>query len=294
MKILVLGSGGMLGSDLTLQLGNGHFVIGMSSSDCDITLPEDCRRAVAECSPDVVVNAAAYTDVDGCETNRERCFAVNAEGVKNIASACRKKGVLVVHFSTDYVFDGSKKTPYFEEDNPSPINMYGSSKLQGERFLREASDSWLLIRTSWLYGLHGKNFVKMIMEKSSAVNNLEVVNDQVGSPTYAADLATAVKILIEAGKTGTYNFTNRGQCSWHEFACRILQLAGRDDIHINAISSKNLKRAALRPAWSVLSTAKYFKETGKNIRYWDIALNDYLIIMGYAGKKSNVLTHAKL
>ena len=288
-----MGSGGMLGSDLVLQLGSSHFVIGVNSSECDIALPEDCRHAVAEYSPDVVINAAAYTDVDGCETNRNRCFAVNACGVKNIVSACREKGVPVVHFSTDYVFDGSKRTPYREEDDPSPINMYGSSKLEGERFLRESSAGWLLIRTSWLYGFHGKNFVKTIMEKSSAVNKLEVVNDQFGSPTYAADLAAAVKILIEAGKTGIYHFTTRGQCSWYELACKILRLAGRNDVHINAIRSEDLQRTALRPAWSVLGTAKYFQETGKDIRYWDIALNDYMMVMGYAGKGSNVLRHAE-
>ena len=288
MKILVLGSGGMLGSELIPQLGNGHSVIGMNSSECDITLAEDCRGAVAEYSPDVVVNAAAYTDVDGCETNRNRCFAVNAEGVKNVASACRQKGARIVHFSTDYVFDGSKKTPYGEEDDPSPINMYGSSKWQGEGFLRESSGDWLLIRTSWLYGVHGKNFVRTIVEKSSTVNSLEVVDDQIGSPTYAADLATAVKILIEGGKTGIYHFTNRGQCSWYEFACRILKLAGRKDVHVRAICSKDLQRAALRPAWSTLSTAKYVNETGKTVRYWDSALRDYLTVMGYMAKRTDV------
>lgn len=286
MRIVVLGAGGMLGRDLMLLLGSGHLTVGIERSTCDITKPEDVNRVIAEYSPDVVVNAAAYTDVDACETNPERCFPVNAEGVKNIASACRKSGALVVHFSTDYVFDGRKKTPYGEEDDTSPINLYGSSKLKGEGFLREFSEHWLLIRTSWLYGLNGKNFVKTIIEKSSKVSALEVVDDQIGSPTYAADLALAVKILIEARKTGVFHFTNRGQCSWHGFACRILEIAGRGDVDIKAISSQNLHRAALRPAWSVLDTAKYSKDTGETIRNWEAALKDYLTLSGYAGRQS--------
>jgi dTDP-4-dehydrorhamnose reductase len=286
MRIVVLGAGGMLGRDLLLQLGGGHVVVGVERSVCDIAKPEDVSRVMAEYSPDVVVNAAAYTDVDGCETNPERCFAVNAEGVKIIASACRQSGALMVHFSTDYVFDGRKKTPYGEEDNPSPINRYGSSKLKGEGFLREFSDRWLLIRTSWLYGLNGKNFVRTIIEKSSKVSALEVADDQIGSPTYAADLALAVKILIESRKTGVYHFTNSGQCSWYGFACKILGLIERGNVEIKAISSQNLHRAALRPAWSVLDTAKYSKDTGETIRNWEAALNDYLTLSGYVGRQT--------
>ncbi len=281
MKILVLGSRGMLGSELMQVLQSSHVVFGLKSSECDIAFAEDCRRAIARYSPDVVINAAAYTDVDGCETDKDRCFAVNAEGVKNIASACRERGIKVVHFSTDYIFDGTKNAPYCEEDDPSPINVYGSSKLEGERFLKDTSTNWLLIRTSWLYGLHGRNFVKTIIDRSSAVESLDVVDDQIGSPTYDVDLARAAKILLEAGKTGVFHFANRGQCSWYEFASKILQLAGKANVQIRAISSKNLHRAALRPAWSVLDTTKYVQETNETVRYWDSALRDYLALIGY-------------
>ncbi len=196
----------------------------------DIVSENDCRRVIQECSPEVVINAAAYTNVDGCEANREGCFAVNAVGVKNIALACRGRGITLVHFSTDYVFDGRKRTAYGETDPPAPLNVYGASKLEGERYLQALGESYLLIRTAWLYGRHGKNFVKTILEKASVVKTLEVVDDQVGSPTCTRDLAAAVELLIEGGHRGVFHVTNRGRCSWYEFACKILEYAGITDV----------------------------------------------------------------
>jgi dTDP-4-dehydrorhamnose reductase len=276
MKILILGHKGMLGSDLMLRMMAAHDVTGKDMGDFDITVEDDCGRVIAECSPDVVVNAAAYTNVDGCETDRERCFAVNAVGVKNIALACRGKGIRIVHFSTDYIFDGRKETPYVEEDKPAPLNIYGASKLEGERFLQAFSDRWLLIRTAWLYGRNGKNFVKTILEKAAAVKTLDVVDDQIGAPTYSWDLAAAVQLLIEGGHEGLFHLTNRGRCSWHEFACKILQYAGKNDVTVRPIPSAGLARPAVRPAWSVLSSRKFSEATGKTMRFWQIALQDYL------------------
>jgi dTDP-4-dehydrorhamnose reductase len=280
MKILVLGHKGMLGSDLMLRLGAAHDVTGIDIGDFDITAGDDCARVIAECSPEVVINAAAYTNVDGCEANRERCFAVNAGGVKNVALACRGKGIRIVHFSTDYIFDGRKETPYVESDPPAPLNVYGASKLEGERFLEAFSDHWLLIRTAWLYGQNGKNFVKTILEKSSAVKTLDVVDDQIGAPTYSWDLAAAVRLLIEGGQEGIYHLTNRGRCSWYEFACKILLYAGKTDVTVRPIRSQGLARSAVRPAWSVLSSRKFSEETGKTMRFWQIALQDYLGLSG--------------
>ena len=276
MKILILGHKGMLGSDLMLRMMAAHDVTGKDVGDFDITVEDDCGRVIAECSPDVVINAAAYTNVDGCETDRERCFAVNAVGVKNIALACRGKGIRIVHFSTDYIFDGRKETPYVEEDEPAPLNVYGASKLEGERFLQAFSDRWLLIRTAWLYGRNGKNFVKTILEKAAAVKTLDVVDDQIGAPTYSWDFAAAVQLLIEGGHEGLFHLTNRGRCSWHEFACKILQYAGKNDVTVRAIPSAGLARPAVRPAWSVLSSRKFSEATGKTMRFWQIALQDYL------------------
>lgn len=276
MKILILGHKGMLGSDLMLRMMAAHDVTGKDVGDFDITVEDDCGRVIAECSPDVVINAAAYTNVDGCEMDRERCFAVNAVGVKNIALACRGKGIRIVHFSTDYIFDGRKETPYVEEDEPAPLNVYGASKLEGERFLQAFSDRWLLIRTAWLYGRNGKNFVKTILEKAVAVKTLDVVDDQIGAPTYSWDLAAAVQLLIEGGHEGLFHLTNRGRCSWYEFACKILQYAGKNDVTVRPIPSADLARPAVRPAWSVLSSRKFSEATGKAMRFWQIALQDYL------------------
>ena len=276
MKILILGHKGMLGSDLMLRLAAAHEMTGIDIGDFDITVEDDCARVIAERSPEVVINAAAYTDVDGCETNRERCFAVNAVGVKNIALACRGRGIRIVHFSTDYIFDGRKKTPYVETDPPAPLNVYGASKLEGERFLEAFSDHWLLIRTAWLYGQKGKNFVKTILEKSSTVKTLDVVDDQIGAPTYAWDLAAAVGLLVDGGHEGIFHLTNRGRCSWYEFACKILEYAGKTGMSVRPICSQLLTRPAVRPAWSVLSSRKFSEETGKPMRSWQAALQDYL------------------
>jgi dTDP-4-dehydrorhamnose reductase len=276
MKILILGYKGMLGSDLALRLTVAHDVAGRDVDDFDIAAEDDCRRVIEECSPDVVINAAAYTNVDGCEADRDRCFLVNAVGVKNIALACQGKGIRIVHFSTDYVFDGGKAFPYVEEDEPAPLNVYGASKLEGERFLQALSDRWLLIRTAWLYGRNGRNFVKTILEKAATVKSLEVVDDQIGCPTYSWDLTAAVQILIEGGQIGLFHLTNRGRCSWYEFACKILQYAGVNDVTVQPIRTDGLARPAVRPAWSVLSSRKFSEATGRAMRFWQIALQDYL------------------
>jgi len=276
MKILVLGSKGQLGTDLLEVFGPAHVVRGVDIDDFDITSFSDCPEIIAEFGPEAVVNAAAYTDVDGCETQRDLCFAVNAEGVRNIARVCSDRGIRVVHFSTDYVFDGTKGKPYVEEDLCNPINAYGQSKLQGEIYLKEQAGDYLLIRTAWLYGRTGKNFVKAILDKARHEKKLRVVNDQVGSPTYSADLALAVRLLLERNHAGVFNVTNRGRCSWYEFAVRIVQYAQIPDVEIEAISSDMLRRQALRPAYSVLSCRKFIQETRKTTRYWQVALKDFV------------------
>ena len=284
MKMLVLGHKGMLGQDLVLRLTGPHEVEGRDVDDFDIVSEADCRRVVAECNPEVVLNAAAYTNVDGCETDPERCMAVNGLGVKNIALACRGRGITLVHFSTDYVFDGRKRTPYDEADEPAPINRYGQSKLEGERFLQALADRYLLIRTAWLYGRHGRNFIHTILERSATVKSLEVVDDQVGSPTFSWDLALAVQRLVEGGHEGIFHITNRGRCSWYELAVKLLQYAGRDDVTVRPIASGQLARPAERPAWSVMSGQKFVAVTGKAMRFWQIALQDYLERIGHPKK----------
>ncbi|MGB5219191.1 MAG: dTDP-4-dehydrorhamnose reductase [Smithella sp.] len=293
MKILLLGHKGMLGSDLLTKLSREHEVVGMDKEEIDIVSADECRNAIREAAPDIVINAAAYTNVDGCETDREGCFAVNAEAVKNITEACRGKKIRIIHFSTDYVFDGTAREPYKEDASCNPINVYGESKLAGERYLQTLSDNYLLIRTSWLYGIKGKNFIKAILEKAEAkkyidntmekinakaegLSTLSVVDDQVGSPTYTKDLAAAVALLIEKNAQGIFHVTNRGSCTWHQFAVRILKEAGYDKIVVEPIKSTDLKRPAMRPAYSILSMQKFIQTTGKTTQPWQLALQDYL------------------
>jgi dTDP-4-dehydrorhamnose reductase len=276
MIILLLGYEGMLGSELFSLLRLEHQVIGKDIQDFDIYSGEDCRRLVKDISPDIVINAAAYTDVDGCETNRDKCFAVNAEGVKNLALACREGDVKIVHFSTDYVFAGEGSTPYREEDVCQPLNAYGESKLAGEKYLQELSQNFLLIRTAWLYGPRGKNFVKTILEKAATVRTLKVVDDQIGSPTYACDLAAAVQRLVGDGARGIFHITNGGSCSWYEFARAILDEAGLMGAEVLAIKTEELPRPARRPCFSVLAGRKFCEATGITMRPWRMALKDYL------------------
>ena len=275
MNILILGHKGMLGSDLMVKFG-GHSVTGKDVDDFDITSAADCRDLVDENRPEMVINAAAFTNVDGCETEEDKAFAVNAEGVKNVALACKKNNVRIIHFSTDYVFDGTSETPYKEDHPCNPINAYGRSKLQGETYLRELSKNYTLVRTSWLCGRHGNNFIKAILQRVKNFQPLEVVTDQTGSPTFTVDLAGAVRLLAEGGFTGTFHITNRGSCTWHAFARRILDLSGYEDVDIKPITSEQLNRKALRPMYSVLSGENFVSATGKTLRFWQIALREYL------------------
>ncbi|MGC9977059.1 MAG: dTDP-4-dehydrorhamnose reductase [Syntrophales bacterium] len=276
MKVLILGHKGMLGSDLFLRLLAFHDVTGRDIDDFDITSLEDCQKVISDTEPDIVINAAAYTDVDGCESNRDKCFSVNAKGVKNITLSCRERGIRIVHFSTDYVFDGKKQEPYLEDDTCCPINVYGQSKLAGEQHLKQLSDNFLLIRSAWLYGRNGKNFVKTIVQKAKTEKYLEIVDDQVGSPTFTWDLAGAVQLLIEGQHTGIFHITNRGNCSWYEFALKILRFAGVTGVTVKPIKSDKLARPANRPHYSVLNCQKFFQSTGKAMRYWQVAVDDYI------------------
>lgn len=293
MKILLLGHKGMLGSDLLKKLSGEHEVTGMDKEEIDIVSAKDCKNAITEVNPEIVINAAAFTNVDGCETARDACFAVNAEAVKNICEACRGRNIKIIHFSTDYVFDGTATKPYEENDKCNPISAYGASKLAGERYLQSLSDNYLLIRTSWLYGVNGKNFVRTILKKANAKNFIQdtmakagaiqehpsiltVVDDQIGSPTYTIDLAAAVDLLIFQKHNGVFHVTNRGHCSWYEFAVRILKEAGVDNVEVKPIKTSQLKSPAMRPAYSVLSMQKFITLTGKTPQPWQLALQDYL------------------
>lgn len=276
MRILVLGHRGMLGSEVMARLGNDHDVIGRDVEDFDLTQIASCKQVVDEVCPQVVINCAAYTDVDGAEENRDLSFAVNAAGVENLCRVCEGKGMKIVHISTDYVFDGKKGDLYNEEDVPSPINTYGASKRAGEEILMNWSGAFLLVRTAWLFGKNGKNFVTSIINQTRNKRYLKVVDDQVGSPTYAWDLAGAIKLLIELEAEGIFHVTNRGLCSWYEFAKKILEFAEIRGVSVEPIKSYELNRRAPRPAFSGLSSRKFTEVTGKTLRFWQAALSEFL------------------
>jgi len=276
MKILLLGHKGMLGTDLLTQMRLHHEVVGMDKEEIDITSADDCAKAIEQTAPQIVINAAGYTNVDGCENAKEECFAVNAEALKNIAAACHRKNIRIIHFSTDYVFNGTGSAPYKEDDDCDPLNTYGASKLAGEHYLQTLAQNYIIIRTAWLYGVNGKNFVRTILEKAKTTPRLTVVDDQLGSPTYTKDLAAAVDLLIEKNAQGIFHVTNRGSCSWYQFAVKILQESGIENVEVSPIKSDQLARTAKRPAYSVLSMQKFISTTGKVMQPWQLGLKDYL------------------
>ena len=269
----------MLGKDLMGVLPSSFpddEVIGWDIEDIDIQKEEDTATQIEKLQPHIVIHVAAYTDVDGCELDEEKAFAVNAEGTKHItlaASRCRAK---VVYLSTDYIFDGNKREPYLENDLPSPLNVYGRSKLKGEQYIQEWMKDALIIRTQWLYGSYGKNFVTSILQQATEKEVLSIVNDQVGSPTYTADLAKAISILIGVDARGIFHVANSDLCSWYIFGQAVLKLSGLDKVRVIPISSKEFGRPAVRPSYSVLDCQKLKKETGLTLRPWTEALKNYL------------------
>jgi len=275
MKVLLLGHKGMLGSDLLAQFKYRHEIIGMDQEEINITSASECRKAIDDVQPQLVINAAAFTNVDACETAKEECFGVNAEAVKNIAEACRGKNITVIHYSTDYVFDGNGSRPYLEEDPCNPINTYGASKLAGEQHLNTLTDNFIIIRTAWLYGAHGKNFVQAILDRARSTGKLTVVDDQTGSPTCTRDLAAATELLVDKNARGIFHVTNRGSCTWYDFARKILQEARLEKVELLPMKTGDLQRAAKRPAYSVLGMQKFITTTGKTMQPWQLAFQDY-------------------
>ena len=276
MKVLVFGARGMLGKDLVPALSVKHQVLGRDIEDLNIADQQRVQKEIETMRPQVVVNAAAYTDVDGCEAKRELAFSVNAEGARNIAAGCAASNARMIHLSTDYVFDGTSSAPYREEDPPNPLNVYGASKLQGERQIREVLENHLIIRTEWLFGRHGKNFVDTILRLAAQQEELRVVNDQRGAPTFTKDLSWAIEKLLEKEAKGILHITNSGSCTWFEFARQILKEKNIDNGSIVPISSAALTRPAKRPANSVLDCHRFENLVGQKMRTWEEALKEYL------------------
>jgi dTDP-4-dehydrorhamnose reductase len=264
----------MLGRDVMALLGER--AKGIDIGEIDITSLESVLKVVGAMKPDVVINCAAYTDVDGCETNRETAMAVNAEGVAHLAFACRELGALLVQISTDYIFDGGKGTPYVEDDAPHPLSVYGESKLGGE-MNAVFSPEHLIVRTQWLYGLHGKNFVETMLRLGAEKDVLTVVDDQIGSPTWTVDLGKAIIALIDNGCRGIYHAANAEFCSWNSFAQEIFMQAGLS-VTVTPMTTKELNRLARRPLYSTLECGKLASDAGFQPQSWRSALHQYLLL----------------
>ena len=275
MKILITGSNGMLGYDLLEVLKDKHELILTTSKTLDITDKQHTIDFICEAEPDFVINAAAYTDVDGCEENQDLAFSVNGEGVRNLALACRKVDCALVHISTDYVFDGTAREPIKEDGEIGPISVYGKSKLKGEEAILEILDKYFIVRTAWLYGINGKNFPKTMLELAQNHTEITVVYDEVGTPTYTPDLASGISQLIETDYYGIYHLTNSGSCSWCEFAKYIFEVA-EVDVKVIPVTASEFARPAPRPSYSVLNNNNWIQKGFKPLRSYKEAIKEYI------------------
>ena len=276
MKVLVTGAAGMLAQAVVPALeGAGHTVVAHARDTLDVTRLDDVRRAVAAARPDWVCHLAAYTNVDGCETEVDHAFLVNGVGARNAAAAAHEAGAAVLAVSTDYVFPGHEPTPRREYDPIGPVSVYGRSKWMGECGVRETNPRHAIVRTAWLYGRGGRNFVDTIRAKALAGGPLAVVDDQHGAPTWTEDLAATLVTLMERDARGTLHATNAGSCTWHEFAVEICRLAGAT-IDVATLSSAALARPAQRPTWSILHLGTLEHVIGRPMPHWREALARYL------------------
>jgi len=274
VRVLIIGAGGLLGKALLEEWHFDH-IVGVGSRDADIRDPRQLRKLFARCQPDWTVLAAAYTDVDGCEKDPDRAYQVNCVGAIHVARAAREAGSRLLFLSTDYVFDGSKCTPYETDDPVEPINAYGRSKAEAEKELAEIFPDCCLVRTSWLFGAHSKCFPNTILEMAQSQKKLSVVTDQKGSPTFNRDLARTIVQLVRANARGTIHATNAGECTWYEFASEVLRTVGLVDVRIEAIRSEDLARPAARPKYSVLSGTS-LERYGVRMRPWRETIREYL------------------
>ena len=274
-KLLITGYKGQLATELAQLLAGKYEIIGTDRDELDITDRDSTIRLVKEISPSVVINAAAYNDVDKAESQKELVFLINAKGPENIATACEEVKAKFVHLSSDYVFDGKKRTPYIESDITNPLNVYGKSKVEAEKLVSNSCSRHFLLRTAWLYGAFGNNFLKTMLKLSQEKDEVGVVNDQMGTPTYSLDLARTIAHIIETDDYGLYHATNAGECSWYDFAKEIFRVAGKKT-QVYPIDTPQSQREALRPAYSVMENRRLEKEHGYFMRSWEEALGELL------------------
>lgn len=288
MKILVVGCRGQLGSGLMEILDRGYTeigkiddrlikaeVLGYDFAEMDITDLNSVRKKVKEYMPDVIINAAAYTNVDGCESDFETAYKVNSIGPRNLAIIAEEVSAKFVHISTDYVFKGDNSIPYREYDITGPVCVYGKTKLAGDEYVKSFCSRYFILRTSWVYGYHGKNFVKTIMNAAREKGHLDVVDDQRGNPTNVEDLAHHILKLILTEEYGIYHCTGNGECSWYDFAVKIVEYA-KINCTVSPMKSDKLTRAAKRPAYSSMDNMMLRCTVGDEMRQWEDALKDFI------------------
>ena len=278
-RVLITGSAGLLGRSLLKELARDHVISAPALEELNVLRREETLAYINRVKPDLIIHAAAYTAVDRAEEEERQALALNVEGSRTVAEGARRCRSFLIYISTDYVFDGLKGHPYTEDDPPAPLNVYGRSKLAGEGVISETALEHLIIRTAWTYGPGRTNFVRQMMQWAVEGKHVKVVDDQVGSPTYTPHLAGAVRLLQQSRAAGVVNVVNSGSCSWYQLTREIYRLAGASPELVTPISSKRLDRPARRPPYSVLSTAKFQRITGRDLPPWPDALRSYFLTM---------------
>ena len=282
MKIVIIGSGGRLGAALTREYRDKFDVVGFNHAQLDLTNFEQVREKVTALDFDVLINCAAFTNVDLCETQREQAFQINAEAPRVLAEICREKKAKLIHFSTDYVFDGEKREPYTEDDVAKPISFYGESKREGEKLVLQTDDRHSIIRVSWVFGPDRPSFIDGVIKRARENEHVEAIADKFSTPTYTRDIAQVLSQFFENDVSGLLHFANAGECSWQEYAqfsldcCRSLGIPLKAKT-VGALKLSDMKNwIARRPVYSVLSTTKYIAITGSTPRGWRDAVGDYV------------------
>ena len=276
MKILVTGANGQLGYDLCNELNKrGHECVGCDKEEFDITDSFQTKEYIASINPEAIIHCAAYTAVDKAEEDEELCRRVNAEGTRNIAEACKEIGAKMMYISTDYVFDGSGNEPWETDAVQAPINVYGQTKAEGEQAVQAALDRYFIVRISWVFGINGANFVKTMLRLGRERKSLNVVNDQIGSPTYTKDLSVLLADMIVTDKYGVYHASNEGYCSWYEFAHEIFRVSNIE-LELTAVSSDQFPTKAKRPFNSRMSKRKLDENGFNRLPEWKDALKRFL------------------
>ncbi len=279
MKILITGANGQLGGEFQRALENySYTVVALDKKTLNISDPGVVEEAVSRYAPNIILNCAAYNLVDEAEKDFDTAYKVNASGVKNLSSACKKNDALLVHYSTDYIFDGMKDDFYTEEDKPNPINNYGKSKLSGEKFLTEEMDKFLLFRVSWVFGDGKQNFLYKLLEWAKKNRVLKIVCDQISVPTYTKDIVTLTMLAIQKGLRGIYHLTNSGYASRYEVARYFLERFGMDNL-ILPVYSDYFPVPAKRPYFSAMSNVRLSKDMGVNMPDWRIGIDRYIEAM---------------